>query len=423
MSGTSIDGSIAVAALRTDGESHIERLGGIEYCYETDVHRPFHRLMKAAELAYRRAQGIKEEARKIFDRDVAELLASVLGMAGKAEKEYKHYSGLLSNQRNDSLRLHELEELSTDHHIAALKEYLKLKKMKHKEIDLIGYHGQTLFHAPALKVSIQVGDAARMSREMKSTVVSDFRSADILAGGQGAPLAPIYHQAVMKGKALIPSVVLNLGGTANLTVISKKDEALFAFDSGPANGLLDRYIALHSEEPFDRGGAVAMGGKVDSQVLELMLKRGIVLSDGRQFFDLVPPKSLDIRDYDFAPELSILKLADALRTLSAFTAESIAAGLKFIEERGIEVPFLWIASGGGVKNLALMKEIRERIKSKLGTKFSLQTAEEVGLSNEFMEAELFAYLAVRSVRGLPISFPGTTGVNSPLLGGKCYREA
>ena len=288
-------------------------------------------------------------------------------------------------------------------HLLAATGFLAAEGMRWSDLDLMGMHGQTVLHQrPRDGVcgrTVQLGDARWLAAETGVPVVYDFRSADVAAGGEGAPLAPLYHLARARASSLKPPVaVLNLGGIANVTLWTPQDE-LVAFDTGPANGMLDLLVQARTSQRFDVDGQLAAQGRIDEKVLRAYLADA--------YFLRPPPKSLDRYDFPLGP-LDTLSLADAAATLLAFTVETICLGLR--QTGG--APGALIVCGGGRLNPTLMGALRERLGA------SVRTAEEVGWRGDFVEAEAFAYLAARSRLGLPLSLPGTTGVPAPLTGGR-----
>jgi anhydro-N-acetylmuramic acid kinase len=264
--------------------------------------------------------------------------------------------------------------------------------------DIIGFHGQTILHRPDQRRTWQIGDAAALARSFGVPVAYDFRSADVAAGGEGAPFAPAYH-AALAADLPRPLAVLNLGGVGNVTWIGL-DGTLLAFDTGPGNGPLDDWTERHTGEPCDRDGLLAAGGRAHAAVL------GRLIAD--PYFGRPAPKSLD--RLDFARSLALSGLdalapADGAATLVAFTAESVArAPLP-------AAPVRWLVTGGGRRNPSIMAALRERLAA------PVDPVELVGWDGDAMEAECFGFLAARVLAGLPLSFPGTTGVPRPLPGG------
>ncbi len=272
--------------------------------------------------------------------------------------------------------------------------------------ELIGFHGQTILHAPERGVTVQIGDGALLARLTGVPVVADFRSADVAAGGQGAPLVPVFHRALVRGWAGRPEgwvAVLNLGGVANLTAIAPGG-AMIACDTGPGNALIDDWVARHGAGDCDRDGRLALAGRADDA--------WIAQAMGARFFLTPPPKSLD-RDA-FAPIApGAMSLQDGAATLAGFTVKAVAVAAEQLPER----PSAWVVTGGGRHNPALMRGLA----AALGV--PVLKAEDVGWDGDALEAQAFAYLAARSARGLPQSFPGTTGVRQPLPGGAMHRPA
>jgi anhydro-N-acetylmuramic acid kinase len=282
-----------------------------------------------------------------------------------------------------------------------------------READLIGFHGQTILHQPERRRTWQIGNAEELAWRTGVRVAWDFRSADVAAGGQGAPLAPAYHAALARAQPK-PLAVLNLGGVGNVTWIGPGADngagngagadaagGLVAFDTGPGNGPLDDWVARHTGERFDRDGALARTGQVDRAVLGQLL--------GHPYFARPAPKSLDRLDFAAAltaSSLDALSPADGAATLVAFTAEAVAlAPLP-------APPLRWLVTGGGRHNPAIMAALR------VALRVPVEPVEAVGWDGDALEAQCFGFLAARVAAGLPISFPGTTGVPQPLPGGR-----
>ena len=262
--------------------------------------------------------------------------------------------------------------------------------------DLIGFHGQTILHQPDRRRTWQVGDARELAWRTGVPVAFDFRSADVAAGGQGAPLVPVYHAALARDLEK-PLAVLNIGGVANVTFIGA-DGTLVAFDTGPGNGPLDDWVARHTGAAFDRDGALAASGQVDAAVLGRLL--------AHPYFARLAPKSLDRLDFAAAlagSGIDALAAADGAATLVAFTAGAVAAAAL------PEPPRQWLVCGGGRHNPAIMAALR----GCLGA--PVLPVETVGWDGDALEAQCFALLAVRVLRGMPISFPGTTTPFRPAI--------
>lgn len=266
---------------------------------------------------------------------------------------------------------------------------------------IAGVHGQTVLHRRPSEVSLgatlQILDAPALSTEIAIPMVHDFRSADVAAGGQGAPLAPAYHAALLDKLGGEAACILNLGGVANITA-RLEDGRLIAFDTGPANGPIDEWIDGHNRGRFDEDGAFARAGRVHEGLLAQLFEH--------PWFSEPPPKSLD--RYDFNASMARgLSFEDGAATLTAFSARSVAAGIAALSE----APRRLVACGGGRKNPALMAALREALSC------PLLSAEDAGWNGDAIEAQAFAFLAVRSRRQLPISWPTTTGVPQPMSGG------
>lgn len=352
MSGTSLDG-IDVAMIRTDGATAIEPGPSKTYPYEA-----------AARAAIR---------------------------------------GSLGREKPDPAAV----DAVTRAHGAALSNFMAETKLSPGQVDWIGFHGQTTFHDPDNRVSVQIGDAASLANAVGIPVVSDFRSADVKAGGQGAPLAPLYHAA--RASALDkPLAVLNLGGVANVTWIGAapagapvEAQPLLAFDTGPANALLDDWVMARSGRDRDEDGRLAAAGQADEDRLAAWLRH--------PYFDRKPPKSLD-RDA-FNAAVAGLSLEDGAATLTEFTVRSVARAAQWLPAP----PTQWIVTGGGRHNPEIMRRLNDR----LGC--PVRPVESAGWDGDALEAQAFAWLAVRVVEKLPTSVPGTTGVPAPTTGGQVNK--
>ncbi|HXT80923.1 MAG TPA: anhydro-N-acetylmuramic acid kinase [Acetobacteraceae bacterium] len=283
---------------------------------------------------------------------------------------------------------------------ARLTEYHAKAVLKlGRPADLIGFHGQTILHQPQRGRTWQIGDADMLAERTGLPVAWDFRSADVTAGGQGAPLAPVYHAALARGLPK-PLAVLNIGGVANVTWIGSDGE-LVAFDTGPGNGPLDDWVARRTGAPFDRDGALARAGAANEAVLARLL--------AHPYFGRPGPKSLDRLDFAAtlqASGIDRLSPEDGAATLVAFTARAVATAPLPVS------PARWLVCGGGRLNGAIM--------GALGAELSVpvEPVEAVGWDGDALEAQCFGYLAARVSAGLPISFPGTTGAPRPLPGGR-----
>lgn len=291
-------------------------------------------------------------------------------------------------------------DLITRTHVLAVQKLLRDAGCDAEQVDVIGFHGQTVAHRPDRGWTWQIGDGQALAHATGITTVADFRSADVAAGGQGAPLIPIYHAALTSAFER-PLAVLNLGGVANVTWIGA-DGHLIAFDTGPANGLIDRWLEAETGERFDAGGALAGAGRVVEAVLTGMLDH--------PFFSQPGPKSLDRNDFTIQPARG-LSAADGAATLTAFTAATVADALSLLPER----PKRLLVAGGGRLNATMLRMIEQR------TGLTPEPVDNFGWDGDAVEAEGFAYMAVRTLKGLPISFPGTTGVPQPLAGGVVHR--
>ena len=357
MSGTSMDG-VDIALVETDGESAVT-FGATGFQPYSDADRA---LLRAA----------LDEAAGLDAR------AAATGAVAAAEK------------------------MVTARHAEAVESFLAEKGLSARDIHLVGFHGQTVLHRPKQRLTIQIGDGAALARSLGIAVVYDFRAADVAAGGEGAPIVPVFHRALVEasgkdGNLPGPLALLNIGGVANVTYV---DDGLdpIACDTGPGNALLDDLMLARCGEPMDRHGHTAARGRVDEEALARLLDD--------PFFDLPPPKSLDRNNFS---RLAVehLSLEDAAATLTAFTAASVGRLMPLLPQ----APKSLIVCGGGASNPILVRELVQRLPCKV------TTADVCGWSADAMEAQAFAYLAVRSKRGLPYTYPTTTGVAAPMTGG------
>ncbi len=358
MSGTSLDG-VDAALVETDGEDVVRPLAGLTIPYGPETRA----LLRTA----------LEEAR---------------GVAEGAPVPYL---------------IRDAERHLTEAHAEAVKALLKKIDLQPGDISLLGFHGQTILHRPERHWTWQIGDGALLARLTGIDVINDFRSADVKAGGQGAPLMPLYHAAIARKLDLpMPLVVTNIGGVAQVTYID--GDTVLAYDTGPGNAPIDDWMHRHSGTPVDQDGAFARRGKIDDAALNKMLDH--------PFFARIPPKSLDRLDFGM-DAVEHLSAENGAATLTAFTAASLARARDHFPEPAAT----WVVSGGGRHNKFLMDQLRARVNA------PVIPAEEVGWDGDFMEAEGFAYLAMRSKKGLPLSLPTTTGVKEPMTGGKFHRKS
>ncbi|MBI3706374.1 MAG: anhydro-N-acetylmuramic acid kinase [Proteobacteria bacterium] len=300
---------------------------------------------------------------------------------------------------NDPLA--ELEAEVTDAHAAAIAAFMREQGILRASVSVVGLHGQTILHRPERHFTRQLGIGVRVARTLGIDTVNRFRHADMAAGGEGAPLAPLYHKA-LAGRLEPPVMVLNLGGVANVTYID--GETVIAFDTGPASALLDDFVRRRIGKPYDEGGRLAASGQADARILAGLMRH--------PFFDRPPPKSLDRNDFHLRAQIvEGLSDGDGAATLAAFTIASAADALRHVPA----APRRWLVTGGGRFNAMFMRLLAERVG------VAVEPVEAVGWDGDFIEAQCFGYLAVRSLRGLPISLPTTTGVPVPMSGGELWR--
>jgi anhydro-N-acetylmuramic acid kinase len=358
MSGTSLDG-VDVAMIETDGK-RVEAFGPSGYRPYTDKERGLLRqaLTEAVHLPRRDARpGILREAERAVTIAHAEAVAA----------------------------------FTAQHHITR------------ENVDIVGFHGQTVLHRPALRMTVQIGDAAALAKAIHIPVMHDFRAADVAAGGQGAPFVPVYHRALAQSlEREGPMAVLNIGGVSNITYIDG-DDTLIACDTGPGNALLDDFVFRATGQRFDCEGRLSAQGAAD----EAWVARGLQ----HPFFTRPPPKSLDRNDFA-SLALPVMLPADGAATLTAFTAAAIARIVPLLPKP----PRSWIVAGGGARNLTMVRMLRDRL-----APATVEAADALGWSADSIEAQAFGFLAARGLKGLPLSYPATTGVPIPMTGGVIAR--
>jgi len=317
-----------------------------------------------------------------------------------------------------SIELKLLEKEITLFHAKVVNDFSQsVKRFPIPKPEIIGFHGQTIFHNPEEKISVQLGDGKLLSQLSKKKVIYDFRKNDLNNGGQGAPLTPIFHQSLrdkVYGNS-IPVIFINIGGITNVTCFNSSDKNMFASDIGPGNCLIDEWVRKNSKKKYDKNGLIAKSGITNKLILDQALDN----------FGVIFNNSLDIKDFDisFARGLS---LEDGASTITNFTAEIITTSLKkLLDENEYDsgdhlFPNI-IVCGGGRKNKYLMDLLSKNILEKIGyNKF--QIIDEHNIDGDFIESQAFAFLAIRSFLNLPISFPKTTGCKKPCTGGVLVKN-
>ena len=365
MSGTSLDG-IDVSIIKSDGNKD----------YSTELDRYFE-----------------------YDKELVQKLLEIRDKLLNSEDLGRYFS-----------EIKDLEREVTLFHFKAVNETIE---KFNSNIDLIGFHGQTIFHDPKKKISKQLGDGKLLSQLTKKKVVYNFRQNDLENGGQGAPLAPIFHNALAnkihkKFNLDFPIYILNIGGIANITSAVNwnnflQSEKIYAYDIGPGNCLIDEWIRKNSKNEYDDKGSIAKSGKVDKLTLNQALENFNNNSNYK--------KSLDIKDFDifFSKGLS---LENGAATITDFTAKLISDGMSFIHGKNKPIKFKWLVCGGGRKNEYLLECIKNNF-----DKIDIDLIDKYEINGDYVESQAFAFLAIRSIKGLPISFPSTTRCNEPLTGG------
>ena len=366
MSGTSMDG-VDISLIKTDGINHLERKIDKYYNFPNNL--------------FKKLINIREKIKTLEDL----------------------------NTYNQEIR--NVESEFTLFHGSILKELIL-----ENEIDIVGFHGQTIFHSPDDKISLQIGDGKLLSQIIKKTVVFDFRNNDINHQGQGAPLTPIYHNLIAKNKfgenqTNTSLYLINIGGITNITKIDKNfnENLMEGYDIGPGNCLIDSWMRKNSNLKFDKDGNTAKSGKLN----ELIFNQAI-----DNFHPLNFESSLDIDNFDIN-FLRGLSIDEGCATATEFTAFLIANGINNLREKNDELD-LFIFCGGGRKNKYLLKRIENYIfKEK---KFIIKNIDDYNIDGDFVESQAFGYLAVRSIMNLPISFPKTTRCTKAISGGKIAKH-
>ena len=296
-----------------------------------------------------------------------------------------------------------LERDVTRAHCDAVSAFMRAHAIPRENVRYVGMHGQTVFHRPERRFTRQLLDGKLAAALLGIDVVNRFRHADVAAGGEGAPFAPLFHRAMVAALPQ-PVMVLNLGGVGNVTYVDGK--TCIAFDTGPASALLDDFVFKRTGKAYDEGGALAASGQADAAMVAHFM--------ANPFFGRPAPKSLDRQDFRArAAGVEALGDADGAATLAAFTVEATAAALRHVPR----APARWLVCGGGRLNATFMRLLAAR----LGV--PVDPVEAIGWNGDVIEAQCFAYLAVRSAQGLPLSLPTTTGVPRPLTGGELWRAA
>ena len=370
MSGTSMDG-VDVSIIRSDGIDQFTNISDEYFEYSIDLYK------------------------KLVD--LRSIILSV--------KDLKKYSQKLSDLEREITLFH-------------AKIVNSISSKYNDKIDIVGMHGQTIFHSPEHKISKQLGDGNLLSQLVKKKIIHDFRQKDLINGGQGAPLTPIFHNLLSKNinknyQINFPICFINIGGISNITKIIKKDEKLEenleAFDSGPGNCMIDEWIRRNSKHNFDQNGSIAKSGKINQLILNQVIDNFKIDSF---------KKSLDIKDFDisFARGLS---LEDGSATITDFTAYLIAQGIEYSNGSN-DKPIKYLLCGGGRKNSFLIQSIKNYLSNK--SNISLESIDEYNFNGDYIESQAFGYLAIRAFLSLPISYPKTTGCETPTVGGKLVKN-
>ena len=355
MSGTSMDG-VDASIIKSDGEQFIEIIENIYLKYDNQL---------------------KLELKKVVD-------------SCKTKEDFNKYSK----------NIKEIEKKITMKHAEACKKIME--KKQGLKIDVIGFHGQTILHKPHKGYSIQIGDSNLLLNLTKVSIVSDFRNNDILNGGQGAPLTPLYHKLIsLKIKSKFPIAFINIGGITNITYLENKNK-IESFDSGPGNFLIDAWVKSRSKLDYDDKGKLAQLGTINENILKDFLSK--------PYYKEKFPKSLDVKEFNLN-NIKKLTLEDGCSTLSMLTVKSICMAINSFKKK----PGTIIFSGGGRKNKFIINSIKKILNK------SVSLIDEFNFDGDFIESQAFAYLAIRSYLNKFITLPSTTGVKKPCKGGKILK--
>lgn len=322
------------------------------------------------------------------------------------DKAFRQRLRRLLGRRDSCDEVDAVEMLLTKRHAEVVASLLELAGLKALDVAVLGLHGQTLYHAPDEGITRQIGDGNLLATLAGIPVVNELRTADIDAGGQGAPLVPIFHSA-LAAELDKPLAVLNIGGVANVTWIgettkgSEEGAKLLAFDTGPGNALIDDWVFGYNAGDYDKDGMLARRGTIDRGLLSIW--------SAHEFFTQEPPKSLDRNSFQ-VDGVNGLSLEEGAATLTAFTVAAIARARDWLPQ----APLRWLVCGGGRRNGFMMDALRESLEA------PVDPVETVGWDGDAIEAQAFGYLALRSLAKLPLTFPGTTGVASPTSGGQLH---
>jgi anhydro-N-acetylmuramic acid kinase len=322
-----------------------------------------------------------------YEDSLSDKLRKILGKIGETDEE--------------KAKIREVELELTEFHVQLVKEFQDYHKI---DLDVIGFHGHTTYHNPAEQITMQIGDAGILATETKTKVVSRFAKADIFAGGQGAPLYPIYHQALC-AKMEKPLAIVNIGGISSITFLGSNGE-MIAFDAGPGNAVINDWTFKKADQHMDYNGKYAITGTVNEKIVNSLMRH--------KYFAKYPPKALDRNTFKEKMEnLEGLSLEDGAATVTAFVSESIAYSISFyLPEQPREV----ILCGGGANNPTLKRFIRRRL-----NETEVTSGKEYGWDVSTIEAQAIAYLAVRRLYNMPSTFPSTTGALQPIVCGNLYE--
>ncbi len=335
---------------------------------------------------------IKSDGQKIISRDTNKYYPY-------SPKIRNSLTKLINNKINSLLEIKEIELEITKKHIAAVKDFLAKNKIDKKDVDVIGFHGQTILHHPEQKITWQIGNAQMLASNIGIDVVADFRTKDLVFGGQGAPLVPSYHLALFQDYKK-PLLVLNIGGVTNVTYIKNNaaenliaEENLIAFDVCFGNAPLNDLVYEKTGKDFDKNGLLAKSGKVNHDFVKAILALG--------YFKKQPPKSLDRNQFDLViKKFSKLIMEDILASLVFVIGQAVNNVLKFLPSKPLEI----IVCGGGRKNLEIMNSIKN------ATQIKTTNIDDLKIDGDFVEAQAFGFLAIRNLLNLPTSYPKTTGI-------------
>lgn len=404
MTGSSMDG-IDGALIETDGLFYSQHISGASIDYSSE----FKILLRICEYAVQQEKGNLNFTSLNFKKHMLNFLS---------ENNTSATLNKLENYLSSKVTFENIRKHLTILHSQIVDQLIEESGIE--SVDIIGFHGQNLYHKPEDKITIQMSDGQFLADMTNTKVVTNFRAQDVSSGGQGAPLAPMYHRVLASMKNMFPIAFVNCGGISNISYIKGlEDNGFIGFDTGPGNVLIDKYIRhkTSDQEFMDLDGKYGINGAVNHDVIALLYSNSIKHNIGN-FFTSLPPKSLDYSNFFLIEEILKMRIEDASATLEYFTADSILNSFDFIDIKSLKSLVL---CGGGWNNPVIKQFFIAGAAKKFPSTLNIITSDELGWKSKYIEAEIFGYLAVRSKLNLPTSLPNITGVRIPTVGGNLHN--